>query len=245
MPPLVETAPDTVFTTTHWSMVLSAASGSSSLEADAALSQLCRKYWPPLYSFLRWRGDPKHDAEDLVQGFFCRLLSKQYLIGVDPRKGKFRSFLLASIQNFTANEGRYWRTQKRGGEMDFISLDKIVALETELQLADSTLPPAYTFERQWAHNILELVFTKLKAYYVKQEKLNLFEALKPLLDGDKLELPYSDLAMTIGMNESALKTEVCRFRKLFRKFSRQEVANTLADPTLVDEELRVLCLALG
>jgi len=239
---LKKTGEGVVFTTTHWSMVL-AAGAESSPEADRALEDLCRTYWRPLYWFLRWRGVEIHDAEDMVQGFFAGLLSKEYLQAVDPRKGKFRSFLLASIQNFTANEWRHMRAQKRGGKVSFISLDDPSLLESEIMSADPNASPERNYERQWAMTLLRAVLAKLREEWKGKEPQ--FEALKPFLNGEEPPFSYAELAVRLNSTEAGVKMAVSRLRSRHRELLRAEVANTLADPSLVDEELRALCDALS
>jgi RNA polymerase sigma factor (sigma-70 family) len=233
-----EPARGVVFTTTRWSIVL-AAGGHESPEAAAALESLCQDYWYPLYSFLRWKGVDLHDAEDLVQGFFERLLSKEYLHVVDPRKGRFRSFLLASIQNFMANEWRSLRTQKRGGKVNFISLDDPTIIEKEMS-TDKGSSPEHHFDRQWALTLLKLVLGKLEKEYHDSGRGALFNELKPFLTCDKPEETYAEIAARIETTTDAFKTHVSRIRARYAELLRAEVANTLSDPKLVDEELNAL-----
>jgi len=233
-----------VFTTTHWSLVL-AAGCESSPQADMALESLCRTYWPPLFSFLRWRGVERHDAEDIVQGFFANLLSKEYMPVVDPRKGKFRSFLLASIQNFMSNEGRYRRAEKRGGKVNFISLEDPSVLESDIMSANPNLSPERNYERQWAITLLQTVLLKMRAEAAEKGKIPLFEALKPYLSDEEAALSYRDLASKLGQSEASLKMAVSRLRSRYRELLRAEVANTLANPEMVDDELRALYEALS
>src|SRR5437764_912028 len=143
-----------VFTTTHWS-VISAASEHGSSQAAEALEKLCSTYWYPLYAFVRRRGYEAHDAQDLTQSFFARLLDKGYLSGVDRTKGKFRSFLLAALEHFLANDWRRSQAQKRGGGAKFISLDDELVEEQYLQLRAEGISAEKIFERQWAATLLE------------------------------------------------------------------------------------------
>src|SRR5437588_2450255 len=186
-----------VFTTTHWSVVL-AASLHESPQADEALAQLCRVYWQPLYAFIRRRGYEEHEAQDLTQSFFARLLEKDYLRAVDRKKGKFRSFLLAALEHFLANEWRRAHAQKRGGSINFISLDDTSAEQQYAQVSAATLSPEKLFEQQWAMTLLEHVLARLREEFVAAGKGSLFGEAKIFLTGEKRAVSYADLAVKLG-----------------------------------------------
>src|SRR6266699_4975599 len=168
------------FATTHWSVVLLAGQSPSPL-AQEALEKLCRTYWYPLYVFIRRRGYAAPEAQDLTQSFFARLLEKKYLSAVDRTKGKFRSFLLAALEHFLANEWRNARAQKRGGQFSFISLDDTAAEQQYLQVSASNASPEKLFEQQWATTLLEQVLVRLREEFVGASKEALFEELKVYL----------------------------------------------------------------
>lgn len=230
------------FTSTHWSVVLAAGQDTSAQKSEA-LERLCRTYWYPLYAFVRRRGYPPHEAQDLTQGFFARLLDKQYLKGVDRTKGKFRSFLLASLEHFLANEWRRSQAQKRGGGVTFISLDDDSAERQYLQVPGPGLSPEQLFEQQWATALLGQVLSKLRAEFVSEGKGEAFEQLKIYLTGER-QGAYAEMAAKLHMSEAALKMTVSRLKHRYGALLRQEIANTVAPPEDVEEELRTLFTAL-
>ncbi|HMC28630.1 MAG TPA: sigma-70 family RNA polymerase sigma factor [Verrucomicrobiae bacterium] len=244
------------FTATHWTMVLLAGgdpnvglagtSGSQrATQAAEALERLCRTYWFPLYAFLRRKGYSPHDAEDLTQAFFARILEKGYLKAVDRNKGKFRSFLLGALDHFIANEWRRANAQKRGGKLCFLSLDEQTAEERYLQVAASDLSPEKVLEQRWAMALLEQVLSRLRAEFVAAAKGHLFEQLKIFLTGEKKPAAYSELAATLQTSEAALKMSVSRLRQRYGELLRAEIANTVSSPAEVEEELRNLFAALS
>lgn len=232
------------FVTTHWSVIHTAGQGSS-LEADAALERLCRTYWWPLYAFVRRRGHEPHDAQDLTQEFFARLLAKDFLRAVDRSKGKFRSFLLAALEHFLANEWRRSRTQKRGGGAGFISLDDTSTENRYLQVPSSALSPEQVFEQQWAMTLLDQAVSRLQGEFGSAGKEALFNEIKIFLTGDKLAGGYAELASKLRTTEAALKMAVSRMRKRYVELLREEIANTVSSPKEVEEELRALYATLN
>jgi DNA-directed RNA polymerase specialized sigma24 family protein len=232
------------FVTTHWSVVLAAREGAST-ETDAALERLCRAYRWPLYAFVRRRGYEAHDAQDLTQEFFARLLAKDFLRTVDRSKGKFRSFLLAALEHFLAKEWRRSQTQKRGGKFTFVSLDDGSAETQFLQVPSADLPPEKLFEQQWALTLLDQVVTRLRQEHVAAGKGEQFEQLKIFLTGEKRAVAYADLALNLNTTEAALKMAVSRMKKRYGELLREEIANTVSDPAEIEEELRALFAALS
>jgi RNA polymerase sigma factor (sigma-70 family) len=232
------------FTTTHWSIVL-AAGHRETPECVAALEKLCRAYWHPLYGYLRRRGRSPHDAQDLTQAFFARLLEKDYLQAVDPRKGKFRSFLLAALEHFLANEWRNARTQKRGGQFSFVSLDDTEAEQRYLQVPGANLSPEQFFVQQWASTLLERVLSRLRGEFFTAGKGLLFEELKMFLTGDKSAATYAELAVKLSTTEAALKMAVSRMRHRYGELLREEIAQTVSRPEEIQGELRALFAALS
>jgi RNA polymerase sigma-70 factor (ECF subfamily) len=232
------------FVTTHWSVVLAAREGAST-EADAALERLCRAYWWPLYAFVRRRGHEAHDAQDLTQEFFARLLAKDLLRAVDRSKGKFRSFLLAALEHFLAKEWRRSQTQKRGGKFSFVSIDDHTAEQPFLQVPASNLSPEQLFEQQWAITLLEQAVAKLREEFLTAGKQTLFDELKIFLTGEKHAISYAELAAKLGMTEAALKMAVSRMRQRYGELLRAEIANTVSNPAEVEEELQALFKALS
>lgn len=231
--------PGDVFATTHWTVVL-AAGKRSTPEAQAALEQLCQTYWFPLYAYVRRRGHAKADAEDLTQAFFAKLLEKNFFSGVNSEKGKFRAFLLASLKHFLANEWDKARAQKRGGGETHLSLDWQTA-DTKFQVAAQNEPsPDKAFDREWALALLARVIERLQQECAAEGKGKLFEQLKVFLMAGKSESAQAEVAKSLGMEEGAVRVAVHRLRKRYRQLLRDEIANTLSDAALVDEEMRAL-----
>ena len=231
------------FLTTHWSVVL--ASGQSDTpRAAEALQRLCQAYWYPLYTYVRRRGYSPHDAQDLTQGFFAHLLQHDAMTKVDPAKGKFRSFLLASMNHFLSDECDKSRAQKRDGGKS-ISLDLESAETRYLQQADDPLTAEKTFERRWALTLLEQVYERLRQDYGREGKGDVFETLRFSLMGERSAVPYTELARRLNMNEGAVKVAVHRLRHNYRKRLRAQIAETVATPEEVEEELRCLLRALA
>lgn len=228
-----------IFVTTHWTVVL-AAGQRHTPQSDHALEALCRTYWFPLYAYVRRRGHAKPDAEDLVQAFFARFLAKNYLAGLSEERGRFRAFLLAALKNFLINEWKHASRQKRGGGEAALSLDWETA-DTKFQIAAQNEPsPDQAFDREWALALLSRVIERLQAECAADGKAKLFEQLKVFLAAGKSETAQSDVAKALGMEEGAVRVAVHRLRKRYRQLLRDEIANTLSDPAMVDEEMRAL-----
>jgi RNA polymerase sigma-70 factor (ECF subfamily) len=208
------------------------------------MATLCGLYWYPLYAFVRSRGASAEQAEDVTQGFFVHLLEKEALQHVDPAKGRFRSFLLASCKNFLADERSRMSAKKRGGGVATLSLDAEAAESRyRLEPADE-LTPERIFARQWALTVIEQALIRLGERYAHRGKLDHFEALKVFLSGEQRPTPYSEVARRLGLTEVAVKVAVHRLRKRFRDALREEIAQTVANPKDVDAELRSLYSAL-
>ena len=249
MPPIEETldwapAPDARFVTTHWSVVLAASDGASPA-ANEALELLCRTYWQPLYAFVRRRGYELHEAQDLTQEFFARLLTKNYLSDADRTKGKFRTFLLTALEHFLANEWRDAHAQKRGGHVAFLSFDDPIAEEQLRQLSSGHVSPEQLYEKQWAMTLLEQALGALQRECAAAGKGAWFTELKIFLTGEKRSVSYAELAGKLGSTEGALKTAVNRLRQRYAGLLREEVARIVASPGEVEEELRALLAALS
>lgn len=232
------------FMTTHWSLVLAAAGTEDSHGRDA-LAKLCHVYWYPLYAFVRRQGHSPHDAQDLTQEFFMRLLEKDYLGNVDRTKGKFRSFILVALKHFLSKEWARTKTLKRGGGQRLVSLDTLSAEDRYRREPEDNATPERLFERRWALILLDQVLTRLGEEYAATGKRVLFEQLQGCLMGDSDLLPYAELAARLGMTEGAIKVVVHRLRKRYRGVLRGEIAKTVADPAEIDDEIRQLFSALG
>jgi RNA polymerase sigma factor (sigma-70 family) len=228
-----------VFATTRWTLVL-AAGRPNAPQADAALEELCRTYWYPLYVYVRRQVPSREDAEDLTQAFFTRFLEKNYLEGLSSDKGKFRAFLLASLKHFLANEWDRAARQKRGGGEVLLSLDWHDA-DTRYQIVPAdNLSPDKLYDRAWAVTLLERVVTRLRDENTADGKAGIFEQLKAFLMTAKGEIPYSQAAAPLGLSEGAIRVAVHRLRRRYRELLHDEIAQTLTDPALAGEEMRAL-----
>src|SRR6266481_1929479 len=193
-----------VFATTHWSVVVQAGEVESP-QTSEALAQLCNTYWYPLYVYVRRKGYAAHDAQDLTQEFFARLLARNYLGGADRRKGKFRSFLLGAFEHFLAKEWRRAHAQKRGGGRAAFSLDEMDAENRYLREPAHELTPAKIFDRRWATTLLAQAMARLGEECRASQKGELFEKVEALLSGDSAEASYAQMAGSLKMTEGALK----------------------------------------
>jgi RNA polymerase sigma factor (sigma-70 family) len=233
------------FTPTHWSVVLAAAGRSDSTHARDALEKLCRNYWLPIYVFVRRQGHGPHDAQDLTQEFFARLLEKNFLAGVQREKGRFRSFLLASVKHFLANEWDKATAQKRGGGRVPISIDAELG-ENSLNIEPvDTLTAEKIFERRWALALLEQVLRRLREEYARDGKEKQFEQLKPTLTEASRSVLYAEIATRLGTSEGAVKVAVHRLRQRYRELLRAEIADTVAHTGEIEDEIRNLFAALA
>ncbi len=229
------------FAATRWTLVLAAADGPAASPCAArAMDELCRVYWYPLYAYVRRRGHNSHEAEDLTQEFFLRLLAKDFLAGVDRRKGKFRAFLLASMKHFLANERDRLLTQKRGGGQVWEPLDTVYAERRYRQEPVDDLTPEKLFERHWALTVLEQVLARLQAEFATEGRAAVFDALKQFLTGGRPSARYAEVAARLGMTEGAVKVAVHRLRRRYRELLRAEIAQTVAGPDEIDDEIRHL-----
>jgi RNA polymerase sigma factor (sigma-70 family) len=214
--------------------------------SKAALAELCRLYWYPLYAYVRRRGHTPEETQDLTQGFFLHLLEHKTLGRADPLKGKFRSFLLGSLQNYLSSEAERARCLKRGGGVEFISLDLQDAEDLyRLEPADHLTAEAI-FDARWAMTLLDEAMTRLGSEYAEQGKAATLQALKPFLDPTNVQvLPsYEQLANQLQVTLGAVKTLIHRLRKQYTTLLREQVARTVCDPVEVDEEIHALCEAL-
>lgn len=221
-------------------MVLAAGGGERSSHAEAALAELCQAYWFPLYAYVRRRGHDAHQAEDLTQEFFLQLLAKDSLADVDRRKGKFRAFLLAAMKHFMANQHDRRQAKKRGGGQVILSLDAMKA-DSRYRLEPShEQTPERLFERQWAIAVLDRVLIRVKEEQKLEGKTALFERLKPFLTAGRSSGGYAQAARELGMTEGAVKVAVHRLRRQYRRLLRDEIAQTVACPEEIDEEISYL-----
>jgi RNA polymerase sigma-70 factor (ECF subfamily) len=221
-----------------------AAGQSGAPDAHTALEKLCRTYWFPLYAFARRQGNSPEDAQDLTQDFFLRLLEKNYLAKADPDRGKFRTFLLSSLKNFLVNEWKRAGRLKRGGGLEFLSIDTNAAEDRYAGEGPDEFTPDDEYETRWAVTLIEQVLSALRQEFNEADKSRLFEELKGLLWGDKSAASYAEIAGHLNLSEGNVKVAVHRLRQRFRELLRAEVANTVARPEDIDAELRHLISVL-
>jgi RNA polymerase sigma factor (sigma-70 family) len=232
------------FATTHWSVVM-AAGRPKSASYQQALETLCKTYWFPLYAYLRRHGYESHKAEDYTQAFFAGLLAKHGLRLADPKRGKFRSFLLASLKHFLSNERARARAKKRGGGRKVLSLD-LQNAESQYALEPrDELSPEKIFERSWALTVLDRTMARLQAEAISTNKQKLFDHLKVYLTAEKSSVPYRDVAAELDITEGAVRVAIHRLRRRYRELLRDEIAQTVISDDQIDEEIRDLFAALG
>lgn len=218
-------------------MVLSAGLGGDA-QSQQALELLCKTYWYPLYAYVRRRGYEAHAAQDLTQEFFAYLLEKNRLQLANRRRGKFRTFLLSSLENFLAKHWRQANAQKRGGGRFMLSLDFSCG-EQRFQLEPANETTAeMIFERRWALTLLDQVWARVEEDFASRGKSEQFAQLKPYIIGEAA--PYAELAAAMEMSEGAVRVAIHRLRRRWRELLREEISHTVADPEDIDDELRRL-----
>src|SRR6184192_565645 len=229
------------FQTTHWTVVLRARQAQSEISAQKALSNFCEAYWPPLYSFVRRRGHASPEAQDLVQGFFAHLLEQNTLSRADQEKGRLRTFLLGSMQNFLCNEYDRAHALKRGGGKQILSIDDYLP-EAEASMMDTMhLSDSAAYDLVWASNIVKRAWQHLESEFEIEGKKEWLEVLRPFVaGGGKTPLNQEEAAQKLGVPIATLRTWLSRLRQRYREALRMEVASTVSDPADVDQELHYL-----
>jgi len=232
------------FQTTHWTVVLRA-SETESTQSAQALATFCEAYWPPLYAFLRRRGYSPPDAQDLVQGFFAYVLAKETLSRADREKGRLRTFLLTSLQNFLMHERDRSQTKKRGGGHQIVSIDEH-SVEVEASMMDTAhLSDSRCYDLVWASNTMKRAWQHLENAFEAEGKEEQFEVLRPFVSGGGSTPPkQEEAAEKLGVPIATLRTWLSRVRQRYREALRTEVASTVSNPVDVDQELRYLCQIL-
>ena len=231
-----------IFTTTHWSVVLEAQGESPA--AHEALEKLCRTYWRPIFAFLRRQGLRPEEAEDITQGFFAQLLERRKFSALRKEKGRLRSFLLGALKYFVADEQRRAMAIKRGKGQRLIPLEELHADERIDMEPSDPMTAEMIYERRWALTVLERVLSRLKDEYVAAGNAALFDALKELLPDEPGSLSQAEIAARLGMTENAIRQAFYRFRQRYQSLLREEIANTVATPGDIEDELRHLIAVL-
>lgn len=230
---------DPVFVSTHWSVVLRAAQPDSP-EALAALTELCRNYWFPLYAYARRQGCDLHTAQDLTQGFFSKLLEKNYLSVADRRRGRFRWFLLTAFKCFLANEWDRSQALKRGGGQHIVSFDGMSAEERYRHEPEDNASADLLYDRRWAADLLEGARARLRAEHEEAGRGERFQYLEAYLPGGQTTLSQAEVGAALGLTEGTVKQEVFKVRRRFGELLREAVAETVAHPDEVDDEISYL-----
>lgn len=238
------------FATTRWSVVLaSAGSQGEEQKAREALNQLCESYWRPVFAFICRHGHSTSDAQDLAQDFFVMVLEGNLLKLADPHRGRFRALLLKSLQNFLRESARTSRARKHGGNVRFISWDDwMAAAPSRLSISPIALEswsPERLFDLRWAATVTEHALRRLREECEAKGRLRVFDALSSSLGAERTDVSYSNIAATLGIEETTVKKLLHRLRQRYRELLRGEVAETVADPSEIDDEIRHLCAALA
>lgn len=244
VPPHEDSDPRQSFETTHWSVVLAAGQDSDRARADAALETLCRSYWFPLFAYVRRSGYQTADAQDLVQGFFARILERKDLQAVRRERGRFRSYMLAALKNFMASEWRRAGAEKRGGGRIPIPLDELLDARPDARVPVDDRSPDRVFDQQWAFALVDRVHAQLREEHRATKREKLFDRLQGYLADSHLEQSQAEIATDLGITEGAVKQAVFRLRQRHQELLRTEVAQTVVTLGDVDEELRHLIGAL-
>ena len=238
------TATSAGFHTTHWTVVLAASTGDG-VEKSEALASLCATYWYPLYAYTRRQGSTPHEAADLTQEFFCRFLERDALASVRPAAGKFRSFLLACLRNFLANEWQRAQAQRRGGGCVLLPLDSGDAESRYLLEPVDHLTPEAIYERRWAFAVLERTMAELRGEYSTGAKQDQWQEFEQFLPGGHTVLSRAELAAKRGVSVGAIDVAIHRLRKRFGALLREQVARTVSSEAEIEDELRHLISVLG
>jgi RNA polymerase sigma factor (sigma-70 family) len=231
------------FPSTRWTLIRTACQ--EGRDSRDALASLCQIYWPAIYTFARQRGHSPDQAEDLTQGFFAKLLEKNYVAQADPMRGRFRTFLLSAFTHYIANEWDRERAQKRGGGNRLLSLDFSDAEGCLTIEPVDSLTPENIFARKWARTLLDRVLSRLQQEMSAAGKADRFDSFRAYLGSSDRAAPLSVVAADLGMTETAAKVAVHRLRRRFGRLVREEVAHTVSDESQIDEEIRLLIDALG
>lgn len=232
------------FPTTRWSLVIQIRDGDPDQVSDA-LDEICEHYWYPVYAFLRRRGNPPQNAEDLTQDLFQRLVSSESLKTADPEKGRLRNYLIANLKQVASRASRKRMAQKRGGDAPVVPIEggegeRRYALEDEGQCDAETL-----FDRAWANGVYDLAKAALREAYEKRDRGALLEALEPHISWNETDGDYAEIAGRLGITESAVRVHVFRMRRRLRKNLEDEILKTLSDPDDLEDELRYLLTLVG
>ena len=239
----------THFATTRWSLIRNGGAVGARSDTNGGLAQLCQIYWRPIFTFIYRRGYSAQDAQDLTQDFFLVILEGTLLQSADPTRGRFRSLLIKSLKNFLVDAQVKRRTQKRGGDLQFVSWEKWMA-DAPCQLSISaqaleTSPAEALFDLSWAAAIAEEALRRLRMECESKGRRRVYEVLNGYLTTEREDISYHDLSVTLGVPEASVKSLLHQFRKRYRGLLREEVAKTVESDADVDDEIRYLCTTLS
>lgn len=227
------------FPLTRWSLITRVRQGSAE-EVGVAMEELCQRYWYPIYAFLRREGHDRPDAEDLVQGFFARMLASESFQRAEQDRGKLRTFLLGSLQHYLIDEIRFKTAQKRGGGRTVVSIDEKGADGRYLREPAEEVDPALLFEKTWAQELLGRAIDATRRDYVNRGKGEVFDTLREFVGWHEKEVPYRQAARELGVKEGALRVTIFRLRQRFRQALEKEIAETVSEPAEIEAELAYL-----
>jgi len=233
------------FKTTHWSLVRAGGDSADPVQRHEALATLCRIYWPPVYDYIRCRGNDAESARDLTQGFFAQLLDKEYVKKADRERGKFRSFLLTCVKGYVADERDRVQARKRGGGLTILPLEFETAESSFLYEPADPRTPETIFDKRWAVAVVKQAVSRLEQEMERSGKQGQLKRLRPWLTGKGPASRYETLAADLGMSEQALRVTIHRLRRRLGHLLREEVASTLSDRAQLDAEMHSLFEALG
>jgi RNA polymerase sigma factor (sigma-70 family) len=224
------------FPTTHWTLIQCVQEGSPE-EAAKAMEEICRNYWFPIYAYLRRSGRSAHDAEDITQAFFERLINDDAIKSARQERGKLRSFLLAMLVRLLCDQGRHDNALKRGGGQSLLSFDEMEAEERYAREPQDVRDPEKIYLHAWASDVLHGVRAKLRTAFEEEGRLEMFLALDPYLGSEDTQPPYEELALKLGSSAGAVRLLVHRLRKKFRTLLEREIARTVMKPEDIEAEL--------
>jgi RNA polymerase sigma factor (sigma-70 family) len=238
------------FMTTQWSVVLSCASADSATDkAQAALSQLCRTYWRPIFAFVCRSGYSGNDAQDLTQDFFLMIISGKLLHYADPARGRFRSLLLKSLKNFLIDAHLKRKTHKRGGKIHFVSWDELMAEAPSLLCVPRRIledwPADRLYDLRWAATVAEQALRRLAEECESRGRRRVFDTISGYLAAERSDISYDELGTSLGISIASVRQLVHRLRLRYRALLREEVARTVEEPSEIEDEIRYLCAALA
>ena len=233
------------FPTTRWSLIFSGRERVSRRQAKESLSELCQMYWRPVFAFICWKGYTTQEAPDFTQDFFVQILQGKLLSSADPQRGRFRSLLLKSLQNFLIDADIKNRRRKRGGGIEFVPWEEWDLTSADWLNGRESCQAETVFDVRWAATIAEHALRRLREECESKDHRQLFEVLSSYLDAERTEISYQSISSQLGISVKSTKHLLHEFRKRFRSLLREEVAKTIGDPADLEDEIRYLCAALS